>query len=788
MANTLRFKRGLVSGIPTAALGEPLFTTDTFDLYIGNGTTNTRFQKYIASGTTSQLLRGDGSLLTMPIVLTSPSNGQVLKYDGTNWVNSADAGVTGSGIAGQVTYWNGTGTITGSNNLFWDNTNARLGVGTNNPSYTFHTISSASTIGAFRNSGAALGQLLVGNTAADLIIRILASGDSLIYSDTSKYLAFGSNGGTERMRIFSSGNIAINSTSDNGLRFQVTGDGYFSNTLSVGSPITTFKMSAFNAGSFTIGLLNSSIGTVGQHVGITYGFGATTYNKGAMYFVSRDANARGDFYFALNNVANSSNVTTADARMILTYEGNLGLGVTPSAWFSSSKAMQFNAGSIYTFSTDRFFVGQNTYIDATGVDNYYANGFASRYQQYQGQHIWQTAPSGTANTSFTWSTRMTLDASGNLGLGVTPSAWSTNPAFQIKDGGSLWALNNQNLLLSQNVYFDGSFRYIASVPASQYQQSSGTHIWRIAPSGTLGQPITFTQAMTLFATGNLAIGTGAGADAGFRLDVNGTMRVSGASTFGGATSIGSTTDAPFGLYISNSSLGSSATARITLDTQGGTWHIDNTRIGGTLTFTRLSSTYLTIASTGAATFSSTVSATSYRSAGLELMTSDGTSNYIKTGATLFFQSGATTLMSLTTGGNLAVDTNTLFVDAANNRVGVGTSSPTSSLHVVGSVTKSHTTKTANYTMTESDYTVLCDTSAGGFTISLPAASGCSGRIYVIKKITGNSGTNNITIDPNGSETIDGATTYALQCRSSVMIQSNGANWWILAERVDNSCI
>jgi hypothetical protein len=88
MANTLRFKRGLASGIPTALAGEPLFTTDTFDLYIGNGTGNTRFQKYIASGTTSQLLRGDGSLLTMPIVLTSPANGQVLKFNGTNWAVS----------------------------------------------------------------------------------------------------------------------------------------------------------------------------------------------------------------------------------------------------------------------------------------------------------------------------------------------------------------------------------------------------------------------------------------------------------------------------------------------------------------------------------------------------------------------------------------------------------------------------------------------------------------------------------------------------------------------------
>jgi len=111
MANQLRFKRGLAAGIPTGAQGEPLFTTDTNDLYIGTGSGNQRFQKYIASGTTSQLLLGDGSLLTMPIVLTSPANGQVLKYNGTSWVNDSTGGITGSGTQNEITYWTGATTI-----------------------------------------------------------------------------------------------------------------------------------------------------------------------------------------------------------------------------------------------------------------------------------------------------------------------------------------------------------------------------------------------------------------------------------------------------------------------------------------------------------------------------------------------------------------------------------------------------------------------------------------------------------------------------------------------------
>ena len=43
--------------------------------------------------------------------------------------------ITGLGASGQVAYWDGTTSQAGSNNLFWDNANGRLGIGTNVPSY-----------------------------------------------------------------------------------------------------------------------------------------------------------------------------------------------------------------------------------------------------------------------------------------------------------------------------------------------------------------------------------------------------------------------------------------------------------------------------------------------------------------------------------------------------------------------------------------------------------------------------------------------------------------------------
>jgi hypothetical protein len=55
---------------------------------------------------------------------------------GTGWdlIGGPGTGtITGSGVSGQVSYFNGSSTLAGSNNLFWDNTNGRLGIGTATP-------------------------------------------------------------------------------------------------------------------------------------------------------------------------------------------------------------------------------------------------------------------------------------------------------------------------------------------------------------------------------------------------------------------------------------------------------------------------------------------------------------------------------------------------------------------------------------------------------------------------------------------------------------------------------
>jgi hypothetical protein len=122
-------------------------------------------------------------------------------------------------------------------------------------------------------------------------------------------------------------------------------------------------------------------------------------------------------------------------------------------------------------------------------------------------------------------TRLLIDASGNVGIGVTPSAWqSPFKAIQLS-GGSIAANNTSSLRLVQNAVFNSSaWLYIATAAASRYEQDSGGHYWLNAPSGTAGNAITFTQAMTLDTLGNLLLGlTTAGTTAAKTIQIaNGT--------------------------------------------------------------------------------------------------------------------------------------------------------------------------------------------------------------------------------------------------------------------------
>jgi len=109
---------------------------------------------------------------------------------------------------------------------------------------------------------------------------------------------------------------------------------------------------------------------------------------------------------------------------------------------------------------------------------------------------------------------LTIDTSGNLGLGVSPSSWrASQTAIQFGSTGGYAVLGagyatNAMVQVGTNFYVNssGNSIYASSNAASNYNQVNGAHAWYYAASGTQGNSISFTQAMTLDASGRLVIG------------------------------------------------------------------------------------------------------------------------------------------------------------------------------------------------------------------------------------------------------------------------------------------
>jgi hypothetical protein len=143
-----------------------------------------------------------------------------------------------------------------------------------------------------------------------------------------------------------------------------------------------------------------------------------------------------------------------------------------------------------------------------------------------------------------------LNSSGNLGLGVTPSVNTLSKGFDLVGGAGMFGYSNNNYLTA-NTYYDGAFKYKANGFASYYGQGSGAHQWHTAASGTAGNAITFTQAMTLDANGSLIVGS--------------TSSMATSASTRGQVSINGSTDSVFSLGVAGTYTGFVYTAASTMN-------------------------------------------------------------------------------------------------------------------------------------------------------------------------------------------------------------------------------
>ena len=186
---------------------------------------------------------------------------------------------------------------------------------------------------------------------------------------------------------------------------------------------------------------------------------------------------------------------TPSEAMRIDSSGSLGVGITsPSTYakIATASTVTLTADSSYGIS-----ISDATTLAKRMVLGYYPSGGSTGY----GFGVIQGVYTGTS-----WTDIVLTPNGGNVGIGVTPSAWAIGKTVQINNASIMGYLNRA--YFNTNIYFaTGAVpTYIASDYANSYQQVNGAHQWFNAPSGTAGSAISFTLAMALNNSGNLNIG------------------------------------------------------------------------------------------------------------------------------------------------------------------------------------------------------------------------------------------------------------------------------------------
>jgi hypothetical protein len=308
---------------------------------------------------------------------------------GTGWdlIGGPGSGtITGSGVSGQVSYFNGTSTLAGSNNLFWDNTNGRLGIGTATP-------------------GAALDIHATGTNA-----QFNGTGTS------NAYLVF-QNAGTSKWRIGNTYNAGANSY-----------DIYNFGTSTTGLSINSTTNAALFIGSVTASSLIKTGGTASQ-------------------FLKADGTIDSSTYLTTTSASSTYLPLTGGTMTGLLILGNptissYGLQVNNSLGNPGFVAYQ-NADSSYALqvaTTGATTINLTSNASASYINTTANFGFGTSSPAYKLEII--------ANAA-TWGARIyNSNATGN-GLVVATNNTTTNGAFGVYNGTSyiLYCRNDGEVLV-----------------------------------------------------------------------------------------------------------------------------------------------------------------------------------------------------------------------------------------------------------------------------------------------------------------------------------------------------
>jgi hypothetical protein len=450
------------------------------------------------SGTTTKTLtltKQDGSTLTASWT-----------DDNTDAVTSV-FGRTGAVVATSGDYT--TAQVTESGNLYFTNARAIASTLTGYTSGAGTITSSDSILSAIQKLNGNIGALTTGVSSVNGLTGAVTLTTSNIAEGTNLYYT--------EARVSANTNVAANTAARHNAVTLGTANGLSLSTqvLSLGLASTsttgalsstdwnTFNNKTSNTGTVTsVGLSSATSGvTIGSTPITTSGTItlaiATASGSAQGLLSSTDWTTFNNKQNALTNPVTGTGTTnylpkftgasTIGNSQIFDDGTNVGIGTaTPSRKLDVSGSGRFT-GDLTIANSSRLFLNGST-----------------------GQDWALRTNSSTANFEIVdWDStvaRIIMTPSGNLGLGVTPSAWAVT-ALQGPSSFSIANQGNNGLNLLSNAYYGSNWTYITTAPSSWYQQINSEHRFYTAPSGTAGNAISFTQAMTLDASGRLGIGT-----------------------------------------------------------------------------------------------------------------------------------------------------------------------------------------------------------------------------------------------------------------------------------------
>ena len=375
-------------------------------------------QTSVSGGTQNALsLQGDGVFFPkasttsrLALTLTTTDKGFIV-YDTTDnniyfWNGAAWESVPSSGDAGAngSVQYNDNGIVSGATNFVWDKVNGRVGVATATPGCRVDIVSDSNT------SLAPVLRVNSNNVAVSTALAydgLIASGGMTLQSGASPFI-INTNGANERYRIASDGVATwsnVGGVAGTAMTLNSTGLGIGVASASIASNLHVKGASgtvSIRVEAVTDGLL----GLIGAASGLITGSPA---NNLAL---------RAENGLYLSGGGNSP-------QFILNSSGNVGIGVTPSAWLSSLSALQVKGvNGLYGAGSSEFGSVQNCFYNASSQWIYGTTAAAGKYAISSGVHQWYNAPSGTAGNAITFTQAMTLDASGNLLVGVAVAGTS----------------------------------------------------------------------------------------------------------------------------------------------------------------------------------------------------------------------------------------------------------------------------------------------------------------------------------------------------------------------------